>query len=365
MTRKQLLERKNETINLMEKIVNKAQMECRELDPTEKEMYENLKKQVLELTNKIKSLFDDTTEIDKEDPEKRSLVDSILANKTIELRDMSTTTHGNAVATNLFEQISKKIAEKSNILNDVPTVQNYGDMEFLSETDVQTAEFVGETDSVSHTDLSAFKKIKLSDKRLSTAIVVSRKLLNNSPISEEYLMNLISDRMANGLEKAILADTTVANGITQTIVSEAESTKIISTSLTIDNIMSLITSLKQQYLAGAKIIVNRETFEKLCILRDMQGRYYIVNGYDHATQTPSYSILGVPVVISEYISANKILLANMQASSVLKYSEGITITPLLEKYIESGSIGIVADFGVDFGVINTDAIKLLELTPAK
>lgn len=362
MTRKQLLEKKNETINLIEKILNKAQLEKRELDPTEQEMYDNLKNQVLELTDKIKALFDDTKEVEKEEPEKRSLVDSILANKTIELRDMSTNTHDNAVTTNMFDQIFKKIAEKSNIIADAQAVQNFGDMEFLCENDVQTAEFVGETDSVAHTDLSAFKKVKLSDKRLATAIVISKKLLNNSPISEEYLMDLISDRIAGGLEKAMLADTTQENSVTHTLISQAEATKITTTSLTIDNIMALITSLKQQYLAGAKIIVNRVTFEKLSTLRDGNGRYYVVAGYDHALQQPSYSILGVPVLVSEYISNNKILLANMQASSVLKYSEGVTITPLLEKYAEQGSIGVVADFGVDFGVINTDAIKLLELT---
>lgn len=118
MTRKQLLEKKNENIQLMERILDKAKMECRELDPTEQQMYDNLKVQVFELTDKIKALFDDTKEVEKEqDIEKRSLVDSILANKTIELRDMSTNTHGNAVTTNMFDQIFKKIAEKSNILS--------------------------------------------------------------------------------------------------------------------------------------------------------------------------------------------------------------------------------------------------------
>lgn len=64
--------------------------------------------------------------------------------------------------------------------------------------------------------------------------------------------------------------------------------------------------MKTSYLSGAKLIMNRATFMKVSALKDNTGRFYVVPGYDHATGTPVYSVLGMNIRISEYAQQTRL-----------------------------------------------------------
>ena len=367
MNKKQLIEKKAHLISLMEQMVNKATVETRELDETETSVYEQLKEEVKKIADQLQELISEEAQTeetqDEKGTEERSMKDTmineLLSGNKIELRAMSTANTGNAVATHLYDEITRKVQEKSNIVAEAKTVSVVGDMEFLAEGAIGEAAFVGETDSVSPTDLSAFEKVKLTDKRVATMVLVSKKLLNNSPaVSESYIADIVATRVANALEKEILADApTETNGFTHTLVSVADADKQTG-ALSIESLMALVTSMKSAHQSGAKMIMSRATFAKVAALKDASGRHYIVSDFNHATQGVSYAILGVEISISEYIADDKILFVNMQEAGMLKVADGIELHPLTEKYAEQGQIGILCNAYFDFAVLNKEAVKM-------
>lgn len=365
MNKKQLIEKKQELLNAMNSLVENAQVETRELNNAEQTAYDALKKQVEDIIKQLEELVADeqTEEVQEEKQEEKGteerMINELLNGQKVELRAMDTTNTGNAVATHLYDEITRKVQEKSNIVSEARTVHSVGDMEFLVEGTIGEAAFVGETDSVSPTDLSAFEKIKLTDKRVATMVLVSKKLLNNSPaVSESYIADIVATRVANALEKEILADApTTTNGFTHTLVSVADADKQTG-ALSIESLMALVTSMKSAYVSGAKLVMNRSTFAKVAALKDASGRYYIVSDFNHATKGVSYAILGVEISISEYIADDKILFVNMHEAGMLKVADGIELQPLVEKYAEQAQIGILCNAYFDFAILNREAVKM-------
>lgn len=364
MNKKQLIEKKAHLISLMEQMVNKATVETRELDETETSVFEQLKEEVKKIANQLQELVAEEAQTEETQHEKGTeerMINELLNGQKVELRAMDTTNTSSAVANTLFDDIQRKMKETSGIFKDLKVVTNHGDIEFLVQNEEVAASFLGETASCTPTDLSAFSKVKLSDKRLATSVLISKKLLANGPVSEAYIQEVVAERMAYGIERALLAPTTEENSVTNTLVASAEAKKF-TEALTIDALIKLITGVKQSYVNGGKLIVSRAMFQKMAALKDGTGRAYMVNSFDHATNSISYSILGVPVIISEFMKNDAILFVNLAHVGVFKMAEsGLTMTALTEKYAENGQLAIIAEMFGDFGITNTDELALFEI----
>ena len=360
MTRKELMERQDELKHSMLALLDQAEMETRNLSDTENDLYQELENELRSISEQLNTQQKNLFEIKGEtNMETRNYAEELLTGKTLELRAMNTTNHSEAVPTNLYDEITRKMKEKSDIVAEIRTVESQGDMEFLIENEVGEAKFLSETETCTPTDLSNFDKVKLTDKRVGTSVLVSKKLLNNSPaFTTGYLADIVSERMANALEKELLSIVTSEKGLTNTLINDTEE---VTGTLTIDTIMTLITSMKTSYLSGAKLIMNRATFMKVSALKDNTGRFYVVPGYDHATGTPVYSVLGMNIRISEYAPADKIILANVSQAGIMKQSGGLVLTPLVEKYAENAQIAIVANQMCDFGILNKECVKVLTI----
>ena len=128
MNRKQLLEKKHELIEKMENIINSIDSEQRAMSSTEEDYYYSLENEVVEI-NQILANEEKQENIGGINMEKREFAQALLKN---ELRADSTT-HSNAIPTNISNEIIKKLYEVSNVVADAQYVQANGDLEFLVE----------------------------------------------------------------------------------------------------------------------------------------------------------------------------------------------------------------------------------------
>ena len=118
MNRKQLLEKKHELIEKMENIINSIDSEQRAMSSTEEDYYYSLENEVVEI-NQILANEEKQESIGGINMEKREFAQALLKN---ELRADSTT-HSNAIPTNIANEIVEKLYEVSNVVADAQYVQ--------------------------------------------------------------------------------------------------------------------------------------------------------------------------------------------------------------------------------------------------
>jgi HK97 family phage major capsid protein len=362
MNKKALREKKAELLEQMEKLTSNAEIEVRALDEDEIKAFEDLKKQI-EQISKTLEMFDvqkelieepknEEKEVDKMDnTEKRMLAET-------ELRAIVTsTTHGNAIPEGLHGEIIKKIEEKSQVYAEAKKVNHVGDLAVLVDSENSEAEILDETEELTETDLGAFEKVTLKDRRVSALIPISKHTLNNSPVlTMEFIANKVATKIANTIEKQIF----YADGTSKKMTSGllAKGVKI-DADITIESILGMVGGIKGVYLNGAKFYCNRETFKTLCGLMDATKRPYIV--YDVINNKPSYTLLGVPVEVTDVLKG-ELVLANLGEAMMVKHGKTPEVEVLQETFALKGSIGVMCEAYVDCAVVNPEAVVILKKT---
>lgn len=287
--------------------------------------------------------------------EKREFAQQLLQG---EIRADSST-HSNAIPTNIANEIIEKLYEVSNVVASAQIVQANGDLEFLVEKEDGLAQVLGETDEISPVDLKAFDKVILKDKRIGDLILVSKRLLMNAPaVGVDYIINTLAKRIARTLEKEIF----IADGLSKHLTSGLLKGDVVNLSvgevISIDDLQKLILSINPILLDGAKFYMNRDTFNKIALLKDMDGKFYVTR--DMIADKPSYKILGIEIEITPSIEGLSVILANVSEAIRIKLAENTNIQVLTEKYATSGQLGIMAEFYGDVALIDKQAVKVLK-----
>lgn len=363
MNKKALQEQKAELLNKMEQLTSNAEVETRALNDEEIKAFEELKKQI-EQISKTLEVFDtkkemveeqqpknEEKEVDKMDTEKRALAET-------ELRAIVTsTTHGDAIPEGLYGEIIRKIEEKSNVYAEAKKVDYIGDLAVLVDGENAEASILDETEELTESDLGASEKVVLKDKRVATLVTVSKHMLNNSPVlTMDFIADKVATRVANTIENQIFnADGTTKKMTSGLLLKGAK----IDADVTIENILSMVGSMKAAYLNGAKFYCNRETFKTLCGLMDGNGRPYIVS--DVIKDKPSYTLLGIPVVVTDVLKG-ELVLANLGEAMMVKHGQTPQVEVLQETFALKGSVGIMCEAFVDCAVVNPEAVVILKKT---
>lgn len=360
MNIKSLKEKKNSLIAEMEQITNVVEVENRALESEEVSKFEELTKLVEQINSTIKALetnkemVEEPKEQEKEgnemNTEKRSLAE-------VELRAIISTTHGDAIPEGLHGEILKKLEEKSAVYAEAKKVDYVGDLAMLIDGENAEASILDETEELTETDLETFEKVVLKDKRVATLVTVSKHMLNNSPV---LTMDLIADKVATRVANTIENQIFNADGTSKKMTSGllAKGTKI-DADITIENILSMVGSMKAGYLNGAKFYCNRETFKALCSLIDGNKRPYIVA--DVINNKPAYTLLGVPVVVTDVLKG-ELVLANLSEGMMVKHGQTPQVEILQEIFALKGSYGIMCESFLDCAVVNPEAVIVLKKT---
>lgn len=361
MNKKLLQEQKAELLNRMEVMTSNVETEVRAFSDEEIKNFDELKKQI-EQINKTLEMFDiqkemveeqpkdEEKEVDKMDTEKRALAET-------ELRAITSTTHGDVIPEGLHGDIVRKLEEKSAVYSEAKKVDYVGDLAVLVDGASAEASILDETEELTETDLGDFEKVVLKDKRVATLVTVSKHMLNNSPVlTMDFIADKVATRVANTIENQIFnADGTSKKMTSGLLVKGAK----IDADITIENILSMVGGMKAAYLNDAKFYCNRETFKALCGLIDGNKRPYIVA--DVINNKPSYTLLGIPVVVTDVLKG-ELVLANLGEAMMVKHGQTPQVEVLQEAFALKGSVGIMCEAFVDCAVVNPEAVVILKKT---
>lgn len=195
--------------------------------------------------------------------------------------------------------IISKAKEYAPILNDVTLLNVNGAVKFAVEGDnasaakhTELATITAASDSMVEVVLSAFEIAKLIQ---ISASVKSMAL----PTFEAWLVASLAEAIAIKLENLVFngSGTGEATGILTT-VTEADA---VANTISADNILKLIGSLKSGYARNGKLVVNRKTFFTQILALQLSVNNEVVK-VATGEATGEYRVLGVDVRFTDSIS---------------------------------------------------------------
>ncbi|PFY39587.1 phage major capsid protein [Bacillus toyonensis] len=372
MSRKALIELRND---LLEQSKN---YETRGL--TGEQEYEQLKSQVRDIDMQLKK-------IDKK--EVRNMVELLSPNDTNverrgfeeflkgklyseEVRAITTSTAPGqlTVPTSISDQIIKKLEEVAPLFalsKQFPSES--GHLEVLKETSIGGAQWLGEMENATPADFT-MSKVKLEQKRLTSAIELSQHLINDAGFDiVSYAINVLSSRIAYSVNRAIVNGNGVGQMegfLTATLAPESVIETVAGT-ITTDDILGLFNSMNPELVEGAVFVMNRNTWNKVSKLKDAENRYYLVD-FKNGSGSKYYTMLGLPVMITDAMpdvaAGNKAIgLINMGEAYGTLIKKGIEVQHVYADSTQAlrGSQLIVASIYLDGKIINDQAIRLLSI----
>ncbi|WP_044783442.1 phage major capsid protein [Bacillus thuringiensis] len=372
MSRKALIELRNDLLE------QSQSYETRGL--TEEHEYEQLKYQIRDIEIQLKK-------IDKK--EVRNMVELLSPNDTnIEQRGFEEFLKGNlyseevraittstapgqlTVPTSISDQIIKKLEEVAPLFalsKQFPSENGY--LEVLKETDIGGAQWLGEMENATPADFT-MSKVKLEQKRLTSAIELSQQLINDAGFDiVSYAINVLSSRIAYAVNRAIVNGNGVGQMegfLTATLAPESVIETVAGT-ITTDDILGLFNSMNPELVEGAVFVMNRNTWNKVSKLKDAENRYYLVD-FKNGSGSKYYTMLGLPVMITDAMpdvaAGNKAIgLINMGEAYGTLIKKGIEVQHVYADSTQAlrGSQLIVASIYLDGKIINDQAIRLLSI----
>lgn len=372
MSRKALIELRNDLLE------QSQSYETRGL--TEEHEYEQLKSQIRDIEIQIKK-------IDKK--EVRNMVELLSPNDTNveqrgfeeflkghlyseEVRAITTGTSPGqlTVPTSISDQIIKKLEEVAPLFalsKQFPSES--GHLEVLKETGIGGAQWLGEMENATPADFT-MSKVKLEQKRLTSAIELSQQLINDAGFDiVSYAINVLSSRIAYSVNRAIVNGNGVGQMegfLTATLAPESVIETVAGT-VTTDDVLGLFNSMNPELVEGAVFVMNRDTWNKVSKLKDAENRYYLVD-FKNGNGANYYTMLGLPVMISDAMpdiaAGNKAIgLINMGEAYGTLIKKGIEVQHVYADSAQAlrGSQLIVASIYLDGKIINDQAIRLLAI----
>ena len=358
---KALREKKAELKEKMGLILKSCETETRALSEEETVAYDEMEKSLKQIELTLTKL----RESKGEDVEMTKEVETTKTEETraLEVRSMSTSTNVNAVPTLLSTDVIAKLDEQSTVVADVRKITVVGDYEQLVEKETSgTAQILDEMEQLTAVDLSDFEKIKLSDKRVATEVIVSEKLLNNAPtVAHGYIADQISKRIARTLENQVFNATGADKQFGKGLIASVTPTVA---AINIDSLKDLVVGMNPTLLGGAKLYMDRAMFAEVSKLKDTTGEYY-VQLHTVMNEQPHYMVLGVKIEISDIIPVGTIVLANVSQAYLLKSNGNMGVKTLIEKYSDIGCLGFQINAYFDGAVVNKQAVRVLKASATK
>lgn len=205
-------------------------------------------------------------------------------------------------------------------------------------------------------NVGKFTTIDLNGYVIGALSLVSKKLIANTDIDVvDFIVNRVSEAMAEKLEQEFTSGTTKIKGIgtTKNVVTAASSTAI-----TYDDLVSTKHNLKQRFRDKAVWIMHPTTYTAICKLKDENGQPYFKEDEYKVLGNKVYESDSMPTMASEKIP---IVFAEPTGMTI-KATTSIELTILREKFATKNMIGVMA-FG-EYDANITDAQKITGLKMA-
>lgn len=366
MNKKQLKEQRNK-LEKTKNLLMKKDIEQR--SAKEQKTIDELEDQVRAINEQLGS-FDKNlekrevkTNMDKNLEQRKAVSDYI---KHREVRDLTSVNGGIVIPTQLHSEIVEKLDEVAPLFGRIEKLTPVaGNLEILREENLGSAGFVGENEDLKIEDFD-FTKIKLEQRRCGSAIKLTNKLVNDAGIDiVDYANTLLVRRLAKALDKSIIkgsVEDEQFEGLESKMDDFEKVTQASSETIMIDDFMNVLNAMHLDYQGGACWVVSRTIFNKLCMLKDAMGNYYLTR--DIINGKPAYKLLGCEVVVSEELegvdcTAFLVNFSEAYAGMIKKDSELKRINADTNNALRGTEL-LVLDIYADVRVKNEKAVKVLK-----
>lgn len=266
------------------------------------------------------------------------------------------------------EELDKKLVEKltgDNIVRQIAdTIKTAGPHKINIAGAKPAATWVEEGKALTFGD-ATFDQISLDAFKLHVAVKVTEELLHDAAFDlEAYLIDSFSKALANAEEDAFLNGDgeKKPTGIFHATKGGEATVSTKGNTVTADDILTLIYTLKRPYRKNASFIVNDETLAQLRALKDGNGTYI---WQPSMQQGEPDRIFGYPVYTSQFCpkaQADKGFIAFGDFSYYKIGDRGArSFDELRELFAGEGMVGVVAKERVDGKLILREAVQILKL----
>lgn len=211
-----------------------------------------------------------------------------------------------------------------------------------------------------------FDQINLDAHKLHVAVKVTEELLYDNVFNlETYILDKFARALANAEEDAFLNGDGVgkplgifaATGGGQVAITTASATTI-----TADEVINLIYSLKRPYRKNAAFITNDQTLAILRKLKDGNGAYIWQPSYQVGEPD---SLLGYPVYTSAYVptvaAGNPVMAFGDYSYYNIGDRGSRSFAELKELFAGNGMVGFVAKERVDGRLVLPEAVQIMKM----
>ena len=216
---------------------------------------------------------------------------------------------------------------------------------------------------------ASFEQIILDAHKLHVAIKVTDELLYDNAFNlESYILTQFSKALANAEENAFLNGDGVGKPLgifTENGGGQIAITTNTQSSITADEIINLVHSLKRPYRKNAKFIMNDQTIALIRKLKDNNGAYL----WQPSLQAGEPDrLFGYPVYTSAYVptvAAGTPVIAFGDFSYYNIGDRGVrSFDQLRELFAGNGMVGFLAKERVDGKLVLPEAVQILKMKPS-
>lgn len=384
---KELIEKRGKLYKELRALLDSSKTENRAFTTEEQESFDRLENEIAELDRTIDAekraavllanspdndtpdnsgaVFTELTELSAQQDNtelraaKNVVADYIRGNE-VRANEMTTTSTGRIIPTELSRDIIRQVTALSGILNLVKVVNAKGDYKQIvadSENKI-TAGWTGEIEEIIASD-AKFSTITISHYKLTALAKLSKELINQNDfdILSEVFGQMTQD-FAVKSERAVFKGTGTnqpAGLISAGTVFELDS----ATAITADDIIRIYHALNAAYQADAVWFMSNDTLCNIRLLTDGSGRY-LFHPSDNLLSGFAGTILGKPVLISDEIDnigADNVpmFFGDMGRAYIANLNPQMEIQLLNELYAAYGMIGVLGTMWLDGKPVNSDA----------
>lgn len=381
---KELIEKKNDLITRADEVLDKAKEEKRELTEDEAMELAEIRDNVRRImkTLELKGEFDkmEGQDIEKEalpkdeerkcgDKETRALAEEkefelFIRGQVNERATNLTPAVGSGqvlIPQTIANRIIKQVYDLCPILDKSTKYNVKGKLEIPYYDEATTSisvAFASEFQDL-ESNVGKFTNIELTGYLAGALSLISRSLINNSQFD---VVAFIVDRMAYDIARFI--ENALLNGNGSVEGLSTVTNKVVTSSITADDLISAQGKVKDVFQGNAVWIMNEATRTAIRQLKSQTGSYLLNEVYDIASPFKS-TLLGKPVYVSDNmpeVEAGKIVVYYGDMSGLAtKFSEDINIEVLREKYATQHAYGIVGWLEFDSKIENPQKISAIQI----
>ena len=282
---------------------------------------------------------------------------------------IGTDSEGGYLVPDEYERTLVQGLEEENVLRTLCTViqTSSGDRKIPIVASHGTASWVDEEGTIPESD-DAFGQITIGAHKVATMIKVSDELLQDSVFNiENYISAEFARRIGAAEEEAFITGNGTGKpmGLLHATNGAGTGVTTAGASITADEIIDLVHSIKSVYRKKALFLLNDSTIKAIRKLKSIEGQYLWQPGLKEGQPD---TLLNYRIVTSPYMpevaSGNKVILFGDFKSYWIADRQGRSFQRLNELFAVTGQVGFRATQRVDGRLVLPEAMKCLAVKGA-